>query len=123
LPTDVFNLLVDPATLCITAVVDFELAHAGPAAEEFLNSFVMLGHVYPGVHDPDGLVHGPALLAPADGFPDNIPMEGDGAGPADWKVARAIEKAFAEEGVERPRTIRAFGEIGRLYWFAQEICQ
>lgn len=120
--TGVLNVLVEPDTLRITGIVDFELAHAGPASDEFLNGLGLLGHLHPGPNDPDEVVHAQALLSPG-GFPDNVPLAGKGAGHGDWAVARAVEEAFKEKGVARPRTIPGFEETSRLYWFAQEISQ
>jgi aminoglycoside phosphotransferase (APT) family kinase protein len=117
------NLLVDPETMTITGVVDFELSHVGLISDEFMNGLGYVGHIHPNLYDPDEQQHSAALLSPKTGFADWAPVEGDGAAWTNWATARAFEHAFAEKSVPRPRTIPGFENSSKLYWFCQDICQ
>jgi hypothetical protein len=116
------NLLVDPDTGAIVGVVDFELSHVGLASDEFLNGLVQLGTFHPGPYDDESPEYSLALLAPSSGFADDIPLEGPGAGNADWSTARLVEAALGKQDVLRPRTIDGFEAASRLYWFMDAIC-
>lgn len=124
-PLDVQNLLVDPTTLAITGIVDFENTHVGTRADEFLNGLMALANMYGDPYDADDNGWCAALVAPGSGFADTVPREGPGAvgGGGDWAVARLVDEELERAGARRPRDIAGFEHAGRLYWFAQNVCQ
>lgn len=115
-------MLFDPITHEITALLDFDLAHVGSPADEFLYSF----------SDMEGLLFDPfnsdTLLKLREyvltGFPDG-PPDVDST-PADdepnWQIAKVWDDSLAELQVLRPKTIEGIEEMSCLHWFCQDVC-
>lgn len=119
-------MLIDPDTLQITALLDFDFSHVSFAAEEFLYSFMFIHGLLVGPIEEDEYI---ALRkAQLLGFQEDIDApqrEGDkeqGQGSIDWKLAQAWDEELAKLDIQRPSTIKGIDEVSALHWFLQEIC-
>ncbi|KZF21221.1 hypothetical protein L228DRAFT_249007 [Xylona heveae TC161] len=139
------NLLFDPSTYRLTAVMDFDFAHIGSPISEWLFSFWDIPGLLPGSAEPLGRLRDWLLS----GFPSEDGHGSDKANDDDgnaskkgtahpeaksndppnfqsnkWNLPRAWDAALRHVGVtHRPSTIRAAGDIADLWWFSQELCQ
>lgn len=111
------NILFDPETLQVTALLDYDFTHIASTADEFFYSFM----------DFHGLVPGPSedpqmeslRLAQLNGFSDtNL---GKIAG-IDWKLAKMWQAAMKRAHVKTPVDIEDIGELATIYWFLLDVC-
>ncbi|KAK2026322.1 hypothetical protein LX32DRAFT_674841 [Colletotrichum zoysiae] len=108
------NLLFDPNTLRVTALLDFDFSYVGTVADEFLGfSFGNIcGGALPGPYESASrLALRQAMLH---GFSET-PPEVDPS-EVQWGIAEAWDKELARAGAARPCTISCFEEIANIYW-------
>ncbi|KAF9885584.1 hypothetical protein FE257_012790 [Aspergillus nanangensis] len=125
------NILVDPDTFEITALLDFELSHIASPLEEYLYSFYDVHGLLPGLYTTDeGMVA--VRKALLDGFPSPLPESPPlPTGPVrfgekqniQWELLKAWDDELAALGVLRPATIPYAADISALHWFSQDVCQ
>jgi hypothetical protein len=124
------NVLVDPKSLKITALLDLEFSHIGSPLEEYLYSFYDVGGILPGRHEADEDM-GKLRLALLEGFPTPLPESlPPHTGPVkfgakkhiQWHIAKAWTDELAHAGAQYPATIPYAEEVSALHWFSQEIC-
>jgi hypothetical protein len=114
------NILFDPETLQVTALLDFDFSHIASPGDEFFYSFV----------DFHGLIPGPLedakmerlRLAQLDGFKMKNVEDPDEASDVTWKTARMWQAAIENAGVKSPADIKGVGELAAIYWFLLDIC-
>ncbi|KAK5656969.1 hypothetical protein OQA88_3492 [Cercophora sp. LCS_1] len=112
---DLQNLLYDPLTKRITALLDFDFSHVGSQADEYFYSFALESYIVPPpiCPEPEKTVRTRLL----DGFKGALPdMEG-----VDWKLIQLVDDEFGKAGVRRPHEITGIDELATLYWFIQDI--
>ena len=112
------NLLFDPETLQITAILDFDWSYIGSSADEFLRSFSDLSGKLPGPFhkDPEMSALREALLQ---GFPDPLPQS---ESTISWEVAKAWDDELDRRNIQRPRTIKGIDALSGVFWLSQQIC-
>ncbi|KAK2000712.1 hypothetical protein LX36DRAFT_679478 [Colletotrichum falcatum] len=113
------NLLFDPGTLRVTALLDFDFSYVGTVADEFMGfSFGnMCGGTLPGPHESASrLALRRAML---DGFPGTPPDAESSE--VQWELADAWHKELARAGAARPCTIPCFEEIANIYWLLDKV--
>ncbi|KAK1613535.1 hypothetical protein BDP81DRAFT_336811 [Colletotrichum phormii] len=113
------NLLFDPSTLQVTALLDFDFSYVGTAADEFMGfSFGNIcGGTLPGLYE--GASQLALRRAMLDGFPET-PPELDPS-EVQWDLAEAWDKELARAGAARPRTISRFKEIANIYGLQDKV--
>ncbi|KZV90896.1 hypothetical protein EXIGLDRAFT_694176 [Exidia glandulosa HHB12029] len=112
------NLLVDPTTLAVVSVLDWELSRVSPPADEYFMSLAQWHFLFSlssedDPNDPMEAAKRTALLSGL--FPSHV----DGI--EDWTAAKAMAEALEAEDVSRPSTIASFRDAAELYWFAEEL--
>ncbi|KAI1426826.1 hypothetical protein F5Y12DRAFT_739836 [Xylaria sp. FL1777] len=113
-----FNMLVDPASGRLTALLDFDLSHVASPAEEFFYSFRTLGSLLAGPFETgDELLLRKCLL---EGF-DETPLTYDGHGKVNWPIAQNTDMEFSRAGVRKPAEIMGCGELAALKWFLEDL--
>jgi len=119
---DTHNLLFDPATNQLTAVVDYDFSHVASQGDEFFYSLAQAGHIVTteaqGLDDPDSLVLRRCLLTT--GFTPEA-VAGKPNSHVDWELAAMMDEALAEVGALRPLDIEGMEELSTLYWFFQDV--
>ncbi|KAK0631204.1 hypothetical protein B0T14DRAFT_35 [Immersiella caudata] len=117
---DLHNLLFDPSTNQLTALLDFDFGHVASHADEYFYPFDSLMHIVvpPTVEEPDMVSLWHALLY---GFPQELPVPKEGDKSVGWKLAAAVNKAFANAGVNQPSEIPGIDELSALYWCIQDV--
>lgn len=121
---------MDPTSLRITALLDFDFAHVACVIDEYFYSFEDFHGLLPGPYhrSAEQLAVRNALL---NGFPGSFPPSAlpssDPEKPSDLlgvqgKVAKTWDEELQRVGAKRPRTIKGAGEVAALYSFAQEMC-
>ena len=112
------NLLFDPETLKITAILDFDWSYIGSTADEFLRSFSDLSGKLPGhfQKDPEMSALRTALLQ---GFPNPLPQS---QASVSWEVAKAWDDELERRNIMRPRTIKGMDALSGIFWLSQQIC-
>ncbi|KAH8682091.1 hypothetical protein BX600DRAFT_505710 [Xylariales sp. PMI_506] len=113
---DLPNILFDPETYQITALVDFSFSHVASAADEYFYSFNSIQGllVPPGSSDllRDSLLHGFKATA----------KKRRALGVGDWETPEIREDEFAKAGVLRVTDMMPGIEpLSVLYWFIQNI--
>ncbi|KAI0433296.1 hypothetical protein F5Y09DRAFT_299095 [Xylaria sp. FL1042] len=116
---DTYNMLVDPISNKLTAILDFDLSHVASPAEEYFYSLTNLGSMLAGPFDdnPDEILLRKCLLG---GF-DNVDIANDRGGKINWIVARVTDHEFIQAGVLRPSEIKGCGELANLKWFLESL--
>ena len=114
------NILVDPETLEVIGLLDFDFTHIASPCDEYFYSFM----------DFHGLVPGPCedkemetlRMAQLSGFKDfELPVRAGEAG-VDWTVARMWQEAMKRFGVNAPSDIQGVGELAAIYLFLLDVC-
>ncbi|KAK0391961.1 hypothetical protein NLU13_1459 [Sarocladium strictum] len=105
------NLLFDPETFDLTAVLDFDFSHVGAAVSEFLFSFLDIEGLLPGSVQPMGRSRQWIL----NGFPKRV----DSA----TRVPKAWDAALADADALKPSTIEGAGHVADIWWFSQALCE
>ncbi|KAI0109231.1 hypothetical protein GGR51DRAFT_570048 [Nemania sp. FL0031] len=116
---DTYNMLVDPISNKLTAILDFDLSHVASPAEEYFYSLTNLGSMLAGPFDdnPDEILLRKCLLG---GF-DNVDIANDRGGKINWIAARITDHEFIQAGVLRPSEIKGCGELANLKWFLESL--
>jgi len=112
------NFLFDREASQITAILDFDWAQIGLAADEILRSFHKRYARFPGPYeqDPDRVSLRHALLH---GFPSPLPASSRSVR---WDIAEMWDSQLAEVGAKRPSTLRGIEPLSRLYMLLDMIC-
>lgn len=114
-----FNMLYDPATREVTALLDCEFAYIGSPADEYFYSFRTFGSLLAGPFEEGD--EGRLRKCLLDGFDGNVPAESDGKGRVKWSTAESMNRHFSQVGVLRPIDIQGCGELAALKWFLEDI--
>ena len=112
------NFLFDREAGQITAILDFDWAQIGLAADEILRSFHKRYARLPGPYeqDPDRVLLRHALLH---GFPSPLPASSQSVR---WDIAEMWDSQLAEVGAKRPSTLEGIETLSRLYMLLDMIC-
>lgn len=112
-------MLLDPDSLQITALLDFDFAHVSFAAEEFLYSFLFIHGLLVGPIEEDDYI---ALRkAQLEGFqkdaqaPQDEENEVEGQVSIDWKLAQAWDEELARLNIQRPSSMKGIDEVSALH--------
>lgn len=120
---DTFNMLVNPQSGKLTALVDFDLSHIASPAEEYFYSLRTLGSLLVGPFDDDeAFIRLRECLL--NGFDHQMNAPGSGKskdGKIDWSVARTTDLEFRRAGVRRPSEITGSGELAAVKWFLEDL--
>ncbi|PYH75226.1 phosphotransferase family protein [Aspergillus vadensis CBS 113365] len=110
------NILIDPTTCKLTALIDFDFACIAHPAHEFLVSLQDLGGNVMGPYgeDPTEGKLAQALLS-GDFSDDNVPGEL-------WWIGKTFNACLAERGVARPSDIGGMGVLCRWRGLEQCVC-
>ncbi|PNS20973.1 Acyl-CoA dehydrogenase family member 10 [Sphaceloma murrayae] len=110
------NLLYDPATLRLTAVLDFDFAHIGTVADEFFRSLAHGIGRFPDKRDGEETL--PLHLAMLHGFPDPLPVPTDDI---QWTAAKAWNDALETRDMWRPSNIPGIAQLSELFWLSSQL--
>ncbi|KAK0122261.1 hypothetical protein ONS95_010511 [Cadophora gregata] len=112
------NFLFDKEAGQITAILDFDWAQIGLAADEILRSFHKCYARFPGPYeqDPDRVSLRHALLH---GFPSPLPISSRSVR---WDIAEMWDSQLADVDAERPSTLEGIEPLSRLYTLLDMIC-
>lgn len=112
------NFLFDREAKQITAILDFDWAQIGLAADEMLRSFHKRYARLPGPYeqDPDRVSLRHALLH---GFPSPLPASSRSVS---WNMAEMWDSQLAKVGAQRPSTLEGIETLSRLYTLLDMIC-
>lgn len=116
---DIHNILYDPETNDITAVLDFQFSHVASAGDEYFYSLDRIqGLVSPPVQSGSKMLLREYLLH---GFEEDA-AEHEDEDMVDWKVAVMRDEAFRLANVLRPVDMQPnMDPLSELYWFIQNI--
>ncbi|KAI1306626.1 hypothetical protein F5Y03DRAFT_354001 [Xylaria venustula] len=101
------NLLFDPASLRITALIDYDFSCIMHHSYEFLRSFDGAGGQFRGWSGDETSEQAVLRNAKLHGFPSPLPLTTG----VDWEVAKAWEDALEKQCVKRPRTIEGIDKV------------
>lgn len=107
------NLLIDPKSQRITALLDYDFSCILHPSWEFFRSFGGAGgslQVFPGGDSAEQVALRDAKLY---GFPSPLP-QGSSDGGVDWAVAKAWEDELEKLDVRRPRTMKGIERVAEL---------
>jgi len=99
------NLLFDPTTLEITAILDFDWSHIGSHADEFLRSFTPFGKLCGPSPSRSNTPHGISSLEVGKG-----------------EDAQIWDEELRRAGAERPSTIDGIEGLSGLKWLSEKLC-
>ncbi|KAI0202967.1 hypothetical protein F4808DRAFT_458198 [Astrocystis sublimbata] len=118
---DTYNMLVDPISSKLTAILDFELSHIASPAEEYFYSLTNLGSMLAGPFDDnaDEILLRKCLLEGFDKVDDT--SSDDEGGKINWIAARITDHEFIQAGVLRPSEIKGCSELANLKWFLESL--
>lgn len=100
------NLLYNPSTGRITALLDYDFACINHLAHEFFSSFATNGGQLSG-WSPDSEAAEFRQSKLTGRFPSPLPVSSD----VDWELAQAWEEQLCKANVKRPSTIRGVEKI------------
>ncbi|KAK2616238.1 hypothetical protein QQS21_000873 [Conoideocrella luteorostrata] len=108
---DLPNLLFDPTTHRLTAVLDFDFSHIGAPISEHLFSFLDLNALLSSEANPSGATR-KWLLS---GFPQKVDSK--------FRLGKLWDAILSDANVQRPSTIEEASHMADIWWFSQELCQ
>ncbi|KAH8800174.1 kinase-like domain-containing protein [Xylogone sp. PMI_703] len=114
------NILFNPDTLQVTALLDFDFAHIASPGDEFFYSFADFHGIIPGPLEDREM--NALRLAQLNGFKDNNVKNLTRAVQVDWKTAKMWQVAMEKSQVRSPADIENVGELATIYWFLLDIC-
>ncbi|KAK9426447.1 putative Aminoglycoside phosphotransferase domain-containing protein [Seiridium unicorne] len=115
---DIFNMLFDNESYCLTALLDFDFVHVATPAEEFFYSMASLGHLLLGpLEEGEEQQWVKYLLGEGD---ESLATKEDGEG-IPWGTMKLVSDEFAEAGVMRPQDIKGVGELAGVRWFLEDV--
>ena len=115
---DVFNMLFDPETNKLTALIDYDFSHVASQADEFFYSLDRLHGLLtpPNTGDPDIDALRQYRL---EGFDSTVTEKTPSH--VDWKLAVMLDEELARAGAERPQSLAGVDQLSSLYWFIQDV--
>ncbi|THZ77721.1 hypothetical protein D6C85_01493 [Aureobasidium pullulans] len=114
------NILIDPGTLHITGLLDFDFSHIASPADEYFYSFPSFCGLVPGPFEDEDL----QLLRrhQTEGFPSAPSTQEATSESVDWTVARLWQAALEKHNVASPKDIENITELADIYWFLLDVC-
>ncbi|KEQ81335.1 hypothetical protein M438DRAFT_376874 [Aureobasidium pullulans EXF-150] len=114
------NILIDPGTLQITGLLDFDFSHIASPADEYFYSFPSFCGLVPGPFEDEDL----QLLRryQTEGFPSTPSAQEATSGSVDWTVARLWQAALEKHHVASPKDIENITQLADIYWFLLDVC-
>ena len=115
------NLLFNPETLQVTALLDFDFSYIGNPADEFLRSFGTNCYSIPGpFSEGDEQILRTSILTGT--FPKPLPRSSEEARETQWDVAACFEAELSKrQDFLRPSVIPQFEQLVDLNWFSDSI--
>jgi len=113
------NLLFDPSTNRLTALLDYDFGHIGSLADEYFYSFPALGSLFVGPYDACSARMVDLRRCLLTNFPADAAARP--TDDVDWKAAVAFDAALTTAGAKRPRDIEGIDVLSAVYWFIQNI--
>ncbi|THZ23826.1 hypothetical protein D6C91_03515 [Aureobasidium pullulans] len=116
------NLLFDPDTYKVTALVDYDCSHTGHPLHEFFFSSFSVNYC---------VVSAESEVATAlfDQFPSPLPESKPALGtelrdcsPPQWEIMFMFEEELEKVGAARPSSVQGAKQITEIYEFMSEIC-
>lgn len=116
-------MLFDPASLRITALLDFDFAHIDSPWDEYFYSLQQIHGLLPSPLADEGVnveILRCFLLDDEAALPET-------SEDVNWTLAQRLQSEFKRAAVIRPgsfggESADAIGELGALFWFIQEVC-
>ena len=114
------NILINPPTLQITGLLDFDFSHIASPADEYFYSFPSFCGLVPGPFEDEDL----QLLRryQTEGFPSAPSTQEATSESVDWEVARLWQAALEKHHVASPKDIDNIAELADIYWFLLDVC-
>lgn len=116
-PLDTFNMLFNPTSNRLTALLDFDLSHIATPADEYFYSFRTVDALLAGPFEEGD--EGQLRRCLLDGFDENIPAQNGRK--VNFEIAQIMDKEFVRAGVLRPADIQGAGELAGLKWFLEDV--
>ncbi|KAH0172977.1 hypothetical protein KCU67_g1500, partial [Aureobasidium melanogenum] len=119
---DVHNILIDPATMEIKAVLDFEFTQAGPSLDEYFQSLVHFNCLYMGSRFMSDQPEEEKRVKLCHAMMHKDPPALPGDAEESLKLQAAFVQACKDAGVKGPWSIEAdvADRQANLYWHANE---
>ena len=121
------NILIDPATKSITALLDFDFANIAGPADELFYSFAVHGlmtSLFGRNPELDRLRQ--FLVGEADMLEPRQEEAAEekpaGMARVDWALVAKWDAALTKAQVPRARDIQGISDLAGLYWFTQDVC-
>jgi hypothetical protein len=118
--TGLENILFDPETLRITALLDYDFTHIASPCDEFFYSFIDFHGIVPGPFEDAEMQQ--LRAAQLSGFQDASYLLQADAGEVDWATAKSWQAALEKQCVQSPADLGAIEEISAVYWFLLDVC-
>jgi hypothetical protein len=124
------NLLFNPDTLQLTAVVDWDFSHLASPISEYLHSLQQFHALVEPPHqgtDDEKLLRKLILSKFPDELPETKAREKKKRPPGDpmhidWEVAKDFDACLRPEGAAKPSNIQGAENVANFWWFAQDLC-
>ncbi|KAF2763253.1 hypothetical protein EJ05DRAFT_506868 [Pseudovirgaria hyperparasitica] len=103
------NLLIDPSTLRITGLIDYDFSSILHPSYEYLRSFLGAGGQFRGWCGEEGGEQAALTEARLHGFPSPLPQSTENG--VDWEAARVLDEELEKLDVRRPKTIKGIEKV------------
>lgn len=114
------NLLFDPETLQLTALLDYDFTHIASLSDEFFYSFIDFHGIVPGPLETGELQQ--LRLAQLGRFAPGCYQQPANAAEIDWETANLWQKALEKAGAKSLADLEGIGELAAIYWFLLDVC-
>ncbi|KAF4966966.1 hypothetical protein FSARC_5405 [Fusarium sarcochroum] len=105
------NILFDPSSGRITALLDYDFSCVSHSSYEFLQSLSDVQGQFK-ISTGDGTEETTLTHAKLHGFSETLP---ETTGDVQWELAKALENELEKAGVKRPRTIEGIDKIAEVH--------
>jgi hypothetical protein len=119
--TDLQNILFDPKSNSLTALLDFDFSHIASPADEYFYSFLSIHGLLAGPLESD---ESEALrLAQLSGFTSPAFALAEGKeSEVNWDIAKMWYEEIEKQEVLNPSNISGIEKVATLYWFMIDVC-
>lgn len=118
--TGLENILFDPDTFKVTALLDFDFTHIASPSDEFFYSFPDFHGIVPGPFEREDLLQ--LRKAQLNSFSNVGDQSRSNSADVSWEVAEMWQNSLRQQSAKGPGDLKGTDELSCIYWFLLDVC-